>query len=381
MHRITINCRSFLSLKPAGIGRYARNLVENLSFIDQNNEYSLYCRKNIVDPKRSLPQFSAKNFKVKMDALGLGVDFTVGRSDLYHSPTPEVIQSGAKKVIVTIHDLVYKIFPETHTPETIALSEAAMKSAVERATVLICGSEATRNDLERFFPETKGRTKVVYNGIDHKKFYHIHGGELSSAQDRLRALGIKDRFLLFVGTIEPRKNLSSLFRAFSSLKSSGSYEGKLVVAGMKGWMAEAVHADITTLGIQNDVILAGYLSDDELRCLYNLADVFVYPSLYEGFGFPVVEAMSCGTAVVTSRVSCLGEIAGGGALTIDPHSPSEIAASIKKILTDGPFRADLVRRGMVRAKEFSFQKNARETLDIYDKILNPRPPKSIQYEY
>jgi glycosyltransferase involved in cell wall biosynthesis len=365
MMKIAINCRSFLTATTTGIGRYARNLVASLASIDDRNRYFLYCPRRPFDRRRRFPLSPRENFSVRTDIWGLGPDILCPFADIYHAPSPEVLRTRARKVVVTVHDLIYLTFPAAHTEETIRLTEAAMKSLEDRADRFICCSRSTRDDLERFFPKVRGRTRVVYNGVDHRAFYPLPPSEFSIGRMRLKAKGIEGPFILFVGTIEPRKNLSNLLVAFDAMKSSRRYSGKLVVCGMKGWKAEDLREKLKSLNLYSEVVFPGYLRDDELRYLYALADAFVYPSFYEGFGYPVLEAMACGGAVVTSATSSLGEIAGEAALIVNPGSPEEICQAVLKAVSDRAFRAGMVERGIARAREFSFHRNAQETLAVY----------------
>ncbi len=369
MH-IAINCRSFLTATPTGIGRYSRNLTDHLSRVDAANDYSLYSPKGFFDRKRRLPKAPGSNFHVRPDYCSFGVEAVCGRVDVYHAPSPEVIRTGPRvKVVVTVHDLVHKVFPQTQTLQTTVLSNAAMDSIVQHATRFICISESTRKDLEKFYPSTSGRACVVYNGFDKTLFYEMDEAEKGVARAILDGLGVKEKFLLFVGTLEPRKNLNNLLQAFAGIKSRGIFNGKLVVAGMKGWMMESFDQLAADLGIGGDVISLGYLTDHELRYLYGLCEVFVFPSLYEGFGFPILEAMACGAPVVTSNVSSCAEVGHGAALMVPPSDPDAIAAAIERIVTDSAFAVETRRRSLARAQDFSFEKMARETLGVYEGLF------------
>ncbi|MDP2653499.1 MAG: glycosyltransferase family 1 protein [Candidatus Omnitrophota bacterium] len=366
--RVAINCRSFLTTHYAGIGRYAYNLVKTLSEIDQANEYWLYVRKSYFDFKRRAPRINAKNFSVKIDWLNHGLDQTLKTADLYHSPSPDFFHIHDAKVIVTVHDLVYKAHPQGHTPQTIETTDKQLHQIVERADKIICCSQNTINDLCRYFPVDLSRVALVYQGVDKKIFYPVGDHERRKAEGYIRRKGITGPFVLFVGTIEPRKNLQNLLRAFAQLKQKHKYPGKLVVIGMKGWMQEIISDVLKQLNLRNQVIFLGYVSDEALRYFYNLSDVFVFPSFYEGFGFPIVEAFCCGAAVVTSNVSSCPEIAKDAALTVNPEFPVEIAEAIHQVLQDDKLRKSLKDKGLHRAQDFSFLKTAQETLGVYEEV-------------
>lgn len=366
--RIAINCRSFLLKNYTGIGRYAYNLVTSLSEIDKQNEYWLYAQKKYFDFKRRIPRVPADNFSVKVDWFGQGLSKILDPVDVYHAPSPDFISIQNAKVIVTVHDLVYKTYPDGHTPQTRETTEKQLAQIVDQADRIICCSQSTINDLKHYFPVKEGQVRLVYQGVNKNVFYPLKDPVRQQARQALTKRGIPESFLLFVGTIEPRKNLQNLFLAFSILKKSNKFKGKLVVSGMKGWMVEGLEEVIKKFSLTNDVIFPGYVSDDELRALYNLCEAFVFPSFYEGFGFPIVEAFSCGAAVITSNVSSCPEIAADAALTVNPYNPDEIADAVVRIIDDPKLKNIMQARALHRAQNFSFQKTAAETLNVYQEV-------------
>ena len=300
MH-IAINCRSFSRKQFTGIGRYASSLVASLSQIDAANRYSLYTTRGWGEVKSRITRRDASNFAVKFDWLKRGAAKTLISVDIYHAPSPEVLPELDARIIVTVHDLIYKTYPQGHTQETLALSDAQFQSFIPRAARIICSSRSTQNDVNRYFPEAKNKTCCIYQGVDTNIFYPLPQWEVASSWEKAREKGAAGPFILFVGTIEPRKNLKGLLEAFARLKQKKVFDGNLVVIGMAGWKGEGVTGLIEHLGIKDDVIFPGFVSNDELRVFYNLAEVFVFPSFYEGFGYPILEAFSCGAGVGTSN--------------------------------------------------------------------------------
>ena len=363
--RIGINCRSFLKEKYTGIGRYAYHLVKSLVQADTKNNYSLYANINFFDFKRKAPAVKAKNFSVKIDRFDRGPKKTIGAVDVYHLPSPELSMDFGVKTVVTVHDLVYKTYPEGHPDGAREISEKQLAATAKNADRIICVSQSTKDDFKRFFSVDERKLSVIYHGVDENIFSPLREGESARASWVVRSLGIQKPFLLFVGTIEPRKNLKNLLEAFSLLKKRGSFGGVLVVAGMKGWMVEGLEALTAKLGIIQEVIFLGWVEDEGLRYMYALAEIFIYPSFYEGFGFPILEAFHCGAAVVTSDVSSCPEIAKDAALLVDPRDPQKIAGAIEKILGDKNLKKTLKEKALSRAKDFSFLKTARETLGVY----------------
>lgn len=368
--KIAINCRSFLKDHYTGIGRYAYNLVKFLSEIDSENEYYLYVPKGIFDRKRKAPRFDAPNFHVQLDYLNRGPDKILREVDIYHSPSPYSLEMAGAKIIVTVHDLIYLTYPQGHTQQTIDETHKQFPQILEKAEKVICVSKSTMADLRRHFDMHPSKMRLVYQGIDRNVFYPLEPPEKNKAREVVRSKGVNGPFLLFVGTIEPRKNLAGLADAFSILKDKKIFSGKLVVIGMKGWIEGPVFDLIEQRKLKDDIIFLGYLSSQELCYFYNLAEVFVFPSFYEGFGFPIVEALSCGTPVVTSNKSSCPEVADQAALLVDPHNPPEISEAIERILKDTALQKTLRQKGFHRALDFSFVNTAKNTLRVYQEVYN-----------
>ncbi len=367
--KIAFNCRSFLKKKRTGIGRYAYHLVKEYKDLNEEDEFFLYTPKNLFDSKRKDPHIKAPHFIVKRDYFRRGVNATMGKVDVYHSPCPELLEDPrGYKTIVTVHDLIFKTCPNVHTERTIQMLEKQMDSIVAKADRIICISKSTADDLIKFYKVKEDKIRLIYNGVDKHIFYVLNEAEKQEGKAVLKAKGVEDPFLLFVGTIEPRKNLRGLLEAYKMLKERGDFKGKVVVVGMKGWLSDGLEDFINQLGIQDDVLFLGYVTNAELRYLYNLCTVFLFPSFYEGFGFPIVEAFSCGAAVVTSNVSSPLEIAGDCAITIDPSDPEQMALAVKDLVKDPEKRNELKERGKKRSGLFSFKKTAEETWKVYQEF-------------
>ncbi len=372
--RIAINCRSFLNKSYTGIGRYTYELVKSLSHIDHANEYLLYAPKGFFHFPKRISFLRSPNFSFKVDCLKRGPEKMLREAHVYHAPSPEHLKpfADSTKIVVTVHDLIFKTYPEGHTHETIRTAEEQFKRIVQMADKIICCSESTLRDLKRYFSIKDGQAVVIYPGVNRDEFYLLKEEERQLAQRFLAARGVKSPFILFVGTIEPRKNLTNLLRAFELLKSRNDFSGKLVLAGMKGWLAEEALASLKEKHLQNEIQWLGFVSNKILRYLYNTAEVFVFPSFYEGFGFPIVEAMSCGAAVVASGVSSCAEIARDAAFQVDPYRPEDIAEAIKRILCDSSLKKELQIKGLKRAQHFSFRKTAQQTLAVYGEVCGKR---------
>jgi glycosyltransferase involved in cell wall biosynthesis len=209
------------------------------------------------------------------------------------------------------------------------------------------------------------KVEVIYCGVD-KAFRPFPERKVASFRQQR---GLPEKIILFVGTIEPRKNLARLVEAYSHLRDRSV---KLVIGGARGWLYEEVFARVEELELTGDVLFPGYIPPDELPLWYNVAELFVYPSLYEGFGLPPLEAMACGTPVITSNVSSLPEVVGEAGLTVDPMDSEGLAETINQMLDDGALRQSMRERGLARASRFSWTKAARETVRVYRRALDRR---------
>lgn len=351
----------------AGIGRYTRSLIRALAQYDTTNQYALYVPRDAqyLDDTRAFP----KNFRITRAPLSerymvamwqraqipLPVEIFTGRSDIFYSPDFVLPPTRAKKKILTVHDLSFKRVPETAVPNLKWYLEDAVPRAVQRADLILADSDATRADLIELFDAPAARIQTLYSGYD--EFFHPITTEHELARVRT-TYQLTKPFVLHVGTIEPRKNLARLIQAFARLPQRGEIE--LVIAGGRGWMYDEIYAAPQKFGVSASVRFIGFTPDADLPALYSLAELVAYPSLYEGFGLPVLEAMACGAAVVTSNNSSLPEVAGDAALLIEARDVDALAFAMQKILDDSSLRAQLKQRGLVQAQKFSWQKSAQQ---------------------
>lgn len=367
--KIAIDIRSTLKKKRTGVGQYTYNLLKNLAAVDDKNEYSLYVKKRLFSVDKKLPDIQARNFKFKVDRFSSGLDKTLGKVDVFHTPSQDLLNVNDAKIVVTVHDLIFKTFPAGHSKDALIMAEKQILNVIDKADRIICYSQSTINDLKLFYRIKDDKVSLIYVGIDRDVFYPIREEEKESAKAVLRQFGIKDKFILFVGTIEPRKNIGNLILAFNKLKKQNKIEHKLVVIGMKGWLYEKIFELYNKSEFKDDIIFLDYQPNNTLRNFYNLASVFVYPSFYEGFGFPILEAYSCAAPVVTSNISSCREIGEGAALLIDPNSVDDLSEKILRILDDNRLSDELRQKGLEKSKMFSWEATAKKTLDIYKEVL------------
>jgi glycosyltransferase involved in cell wall biosynthesis len=357
----------------AGIGRYTRSLIHALAQFDFDNHYALYVPHDSrhLDDVRSLPE----NFRLARAPLNeramvtlwqrarvpLPVEIIIGPTDLFYSPDFVLPPTRAQKKILTIHDLSFKRFPETAVPNLKWYLDAAVPRSIGRADLLLADSEATRADLIELFHVPPERVRTLYSGCDPIFRRVADARELQQVRAQYQ---LQKPFLLHVGTIEPRKNLVRLIEAFSKLPRRRELD--LVIAGGAGWMYDEIYAAPERFGVSASVRFIGFVPDADLPGLYSLAEVFVYPSLYEGFGLPVLEALACGAAVVTANNSSLPEVAGDAALLIDAHDTDALAWAITRFLDDSTWRGIMQQKALAQANKFSWEKSAHELRALFE---------------
>jgi glycosyltransferase involved in cell wall biosynthesis len=286
--------------------------------------------------------------------------------DLVHGPAFVAPLFTSCPSVVTIHDLSFLRYPHLFRPLNRFYLTVLTRASVRQARRVIAVSAHAAEETVRLLGIAREKIDVVYHGVDPD--FHPRPEE-TVAEFRARR-GLPDRFILFVGTLEPRKNLIRLVEAFSRLGHSGL---KLVLAGGRGWYYEAIFDRVEQLGMLDDVIFPGYVPAEELPLWYNAATVFAYPSLYEGFGMPVTEAQACGAPVLTSEVSSLPEAAGDGALLVDPEDVAQIVEGLQQLLADRALRDSLRERGVAHARALTWQQSAADTLAVYRRALVDEP--------
>jgi glycosyltransferase involved in cell wall biosynthesis len=371
MH-VVIDAQSLLE-PLAGIGRYTSSMLKALAQIDSQNQYYLYYGASFRQSRAALPHFDSPNFHGKLirfpgrvfrfltEKLNvLPVGSLLGNYDLYHGLNYH-IPRVAFPSIVNIYDLSYLLFPQYFTRKRLNDIGGKVTSSIERADRVLTGSESTKADIVNFLKVPGEKVEVTPFGVE-EAFKPQGSGEVSLIRKKYN---LPERFILFVGTIEPRKNIISLLRAYHKL---GRSDIGLVVAGGRGWLFEETFREVGRLNLHGKVIFPGRVPETDLPALYSAASVFVYPSAYEGFGFPPLEAMACGTAVITSSTSSLPEIVGDAGILVNPEDADEIAEAIRSVLDDDSKREKMRTKGIERAKRFSWETCARETLKHYEEV-------------
>jgi len=371
--RIGIDARA---LGWAGLGRYSRNLLKNITENDNENDYVVFAPKSFADELNNLPRtrfvpVTSSYYSLREQTVFLAA-ILQEKIDLMHFLHFNAPIFYRRPFVVTIHDLTRFFFPAQKNNGQFHqwAYEEVFRSAVLHSTKIIAVSEHTRSDLVRYFPQVTGKTSVAYEGVDGEVFKQ-EGNELVE-KENLAKIGITTPYLLFVGVWMTHKNLPRLLLAFRKVKAEG-YAGKLVITGEGLEHHVNVGQLAKELGLENDVVLPGRVSDEMLPILYRQAQMLVFPSLYEGFGLPPLEAMACGTPVAASRTSSIPEILGEAAVYFDPYSVEDIAESINKILLEEGLKEKMVDLGLLQAKNFNWKKCARETLGVYNTVSEKVP--------
>lgn len=268
------------------------------------------------------------------------------------------------RTVTTIPDLAFEHHPEYFSPFQVAWSKRLIAGSAKRADHIITVSEFSRADLIRRYGVDPGKITVTYEAAGEE----YHPLDDSAAREHIaRRYGIRRPFILYVGRLQGRKNLVNLVKAYESIRRRGA-EQQLVLVGNKEWMADDIISKIAELKLENDVVLTGYAPNQDLPWFYNAADVFAYVSFFEGFGLPLIEAMACGTPVITSRGSSLEEVAGDAAIIVDPHDVLGIARALEDVLSEESLRKALKSRGIQRSATFSAKTMASETAGVYQKV-------------
>ncbi|MCA9903211.1 MAG: glycosyltransferase family 4 protein [Anaerolineae bacterium] len=361
-----------------GIGRYVRELVTALACEATPHRYPLFvagARRSELPappapaftwhPTRITPRWFARLWH--RARLPLPVETFTGPVDLYHATDftlPPTLPGT--KTLLTVHDLSFVRVPDSASPPLKAYLDVVVPRSAQRADHILADSQATRNDLIELYGIVPDKITVLLSGVD----AHFRPVTDAAARAAVRAkydLGERP-YIFTIGTVQPRKNYARLMLALARLRESGQ-DVTLVIAGGKGWLEDPIYAALDELKLRDHVRFLGFAADADLPALYSEARALAFPSLYEGFGLPILEAMACGTPVVTANVSSMPEAAGDAALLIDPYDVDALTDALDRLLHDESLRADLIARGQAQAARFTWARAARELIAVYDWLL------------
>ncbi len=366
--RVAIDARK---LHDFGIGTYIRNLLRQLARIDRDTDYVLLSPAADLDVASQLgPNFRSilepsPNYSLR-EQIHVPWVLRRERPDVYHAPHYVLPAAVPCRSVVTIHDCIHLMFPQ-YLPNkaAYAYARASMWTAVKRSNCILTVSEASKRDILHFFNVPPEKIVVVYNAIDDHFWLTPPEEEVARVRERYQ---LDHQFVLYVGNIKPHKNLVRLIEAFDELRRTGFDDLKLLIIGDEISKLPALRRAVHSHKLHKQVRFLGYVSDGTLRILYRLASLFVFPSLYEGFGLPPLEAMASGTPVVTSNQSSLPEVTGDAAVQVDPYDVASIVDGMRRVLSDPVLAAELRRRGPARAREFSWARSVEKTRRVYDEV-------------
>jgi glycosyltransferase involved in cell wall biosynthesis len=373
MARIALDCRSVFP-GMGGIGRYSAMLAASLPKLDSENEYHLIVTERKGEaPLCNVSGCSERRFECGMiderwEQLELPGELSALDVDLYHNTCFSLpVAGGARHMVSTVHDVIFRRHFELVNERLRTYLDRWTKVSLELADAVITVSEFSKREICDLYGVSPAKIRVVYNGIDERFFLKP---TKQSTEVARRKFGLSDKYVLYVGAIEEKKNISRLLAAWRKVVSSKAHGGrKLVLAGGGGGQEYDVKEAIKTAKLTRSVVLPGYIPDENLVAVMGGADLFVYPSMYEGFGLPVLEAMACQVPVVTSKTSSLGEVAGDAALLIDPESVDELAEGMVSVLSNQKLASKLIKNGKARSAVFTPEACASETLAVYQEVL------------
>jgi len=359
-----------------GIGRYVRELVSALANQDAVTDYRLFVsgaqhknlppapRTNFVwKPTRINPKWLARIWHRAQ--IPIPIEIFTGKNDLFHATDfvlPPVRSNT--RTLLTVHDLSFVRVPEAASPSLKAYLDIVVPRSAKRADHILADSQATKEDLIELYRLPENKITVLLSGVD-QRFHHLSASLLTM---RTKYQIEKRPYIFSVGTVQPRKNYVRLVDALANLRNRG-YDIDLVIAGGRGWLEDPLHHIITDKKMQEHVHLIGFVEDADLPALYSAATCVAFPSLYEGFGLPILEGMACGTPVLTSQVSSLPEVAGDAAIMVDPYNVDEIIDGLQRLISDTSLRSDLIQKGYEQAKRFTWKASAKYLQQVYAQVL------------
>lgn len=364
--------------RKVGIGEYAFELLWQFSSAKvkvQSEKFVIYLKE---PPRMEMPP-PAENWRYKIvgpsmlwTQFGLPVNLFVDRPkpDVFFTPSHYGPRFSPIKTVVSIMDVSYLSFPELFRKKDLYQLRSWSAYSVKNAAKVLTISKASKDDIISAYGVLEEKVVVTYPGV---KKSQIVNSKYQLSMDKLREkYGIRENYILFVGTLQPRKNIAKLVEAFSLLLQKTKEKPQLLIVGKRGWLYESILSCPNVYGVEKEVKFLEFVSDEELQLLYQHALFFILPSLYEGFGLPVLEAMSNGCPVIVSSVSSLPEAGGKAALYVDPENAQDIAEKMESLVLDESLRKDLRKKGLEHVKKFSWEKAAKETLDVLQEVASQK---------
>lgn len=376
-HTIGIDIRSLMHHEAAGVGSYTTSLLSAVFQYDTETQYQLFynSKKPVLLPRFDFKTVSYKGYTYPNKLFNAGqilgtpkINTLLPDCDVFFLPNLHFAQfSKNTPYVLTIHDLSFELFPEFYSPKQRAWHRLIQpKKLAQNAAHIIAVSKNTKQDIIDLYNIPEEKISVIHSGID--PHFTPLAQDAPEAKKVKTLYGLPDSFLLFLGTIEPRKNIESLIEAFDMIKASGKYPNlKLVLVGGKGWNNKHIYKIIESAVFRGDIIFTGYIPQEHKQALYSLATVFVFPSYYEGFGFPPLEAQACGTPVIASTAGSLPEVLGNSALLIHPSYVNELGHALQTLLDSPSLQNQYRKKGIENSAQFNWDSTAKKTLTILKK--------------
>ncbi len=366
-----------LATPKTGIGHYTYELARSLAHIAPEHEFELIAPVpiDIPSPPKNLRTVLGRTGALRRRwwTIGLPLHVHENKLQLFHGTNYMVPLWQRCLTVVTIHDLSLLLHSETHREDLVRRAERRLPAMSRIASHILTDSEAVKNEIiEHLMVRPEKITAVPLAA--RPAFVPVTRERTVEVRQRL---AVEDDFILFVGTVEPRKNLITLVRAFDEVLRNTALRPQLVVAGQKGWLSEDLYTHVEKSDVRDRILFTGYISDTDLAALYSSCSVSVYPSLYEGFGLPPLEAMACGAPVITSRIPVIMETVAGAARLVEPTSLSQLAQALVEMLSNGAVRDHYSSVGRERAAEFTWERTARQTMDVYRHVCSEATGKPV----
>jgi len=369
--RIALDAIPLVAAK-TGIGHYTDALARSLARIHTDHQYVLlspfdfaFYAGNGTPPNLSKQFFPVRSIFRKWWLMGLPAMLRISPLDVFHGTNYCIPVFSPCPTVVTVHDLSLFRQSQTHEDENVRRGKRRIPLMARRATRIIAPSEFTKREVIQHLGVREDKIRVIFEAARDG----MRPLPAEECQAAFAKYNIRPPYLLYVGTIEPRKNLLTLVRAYDELLKKTEHRPQLVLCGGRGWLFDEVFKLVEALQLQDQIRFTGYVADEDLPALYSAAEIFVYPSLYEGFGLPPLEAMACGTPAITSNVSSLPEVVGNAGLMHAPEDSRALASHIATLLGDVTAREHFKRAGLEQAARFSWDRAARETQSIYDEVF------------
>ncbi len=383
--RIAIDISPLASQKRVGIENYIFNLCKNLPLIDKENTYiilansyghyqslRLAAEEIGVRNHRNMSAWISRMPRTVMELLWKYVhvpspEWLAGAMDIFHGGDWGIPPLKSAKLIITLFDITPIKFKEYHRGKIIRHYINDLPQALQQANIVITASQCSKEDILEYFGAviTEDRIRVIPLAAN-ERYRQIDNQDLIN--NVKNSYGIDRHYILFVGTLEPRKNIVSLIRAYSILPDYLKHDHLLVICGKKGWYFGEIFMMVEELGLEDKIVFTDYVPDEDVPLLMNGAKIFVYPSFYEGFGLPPLEAMACGTPVISSNVSSLPEVVWDAGILVNPKDVEELSDAIQEVLVNDQLRTQLSEKGLMQASKFSWQKTTEKTVGIYNEI-------------